>query len=109
MGKPDSYMSHIHAEDAAAAVVHALKAPAGVYNIAEDEPMRRAELGNVIAAIEGLGQPSLPEPMSGEVPGSVEALMRSQRISNARFKEKTGWVAEYPSVREGWQQLLGSQ
>jgi hypothetical protein len=46
--------------------------------------------------------------MSGEVPGSVEALMRSQRISNARFKEKTGWVAEYPSVREGWQQLLGS-
>ena len=108
MGKPDSYMSHIHAEDAASAVVYALEAVAGIYNIAEDEPMRRIELGNAVAAIEGVGQPSLPEPMSGEVPGSVEALMRSQRISNARFRDVTGWVPQYPSVREGWQELLGA-
>ncbi len=107
MGMPDSYMSHIHAEDAASAVVYALKAAAGIYNIAEDEPMRRAALGNAVAAIEGVDQPSLPEPMSGEVPGSVEALMRSQRISNARFKDVTGWVPQYPSIREGWQELLG--
>ncbi len=107
MGMPDSYMSHIHAEDAASAVVYALKAAAGIYNIAGDEPMRRVELGNAVAAIEGVDQPSLPEPMSGEVPGSVEALMRSQRISNARFKDVTGWVPQYPSIREGWQELLG--
>jgi len=71
--------------------------------------MRRVELGNVVAEIEGVGQPSLPEPMLGEIPGSVEALMRSQRISNARFKDVTGWVSQYPSMREGWQQLLGAQ
>ena len=109
MGMPGSYMSHIHAEDAASAVVYALKAAAGIYNIAEDEPMRRAALGNAVAAIEGVDQPSLPEPMSGEVPGSVEALMRSQRISNARFKDVTSWVPQYPSIREGWRQLRAAQ
>ena len=101
MGMPGSYMSHIHAEDAASAVVYALKAAAGIYNIAEDEPMRRAALGNAVAAIEGVGQPSLPEPMSGEVPGSVEALMRSQRISNARFKDVTGLGASIPKHSRG--------
>ena len=109
MGKPDGYMSHIHAEDAACAVIYALKVAAGIYNITEDEPMRRAELGNAVAAIEGVGQPSLPKQMSGEIPGSVEALMRSQRISNRHFKDITGWVPQYPSIREGWQQLLGAQ
>ena len=106
LGDPTSYMSHIHAEDAASAVVFALTAPGGIYNVAEDEPLTRHELANTIAEIEGVAPPAPPEPMQGEIPGSLEALMRSQRISNKRFKQVTGWSPQYPSVREGWRQVL---
>ncbi len=106
IGDAASYMSHIHAEDAASAVVAALYAPAGIYNVAEDEPLRRQELANVIAGLEGVAAPAPPEPMQGEVPGSLEALMHSQRISNKHFKQTTGWSPQYPSMKEGWPQIL---
>ena len=106
LGDPSSYMSHIHAEDAASAVVSALTAPAGIYNVAEDEPPTRQELANAIAEIESTASPALPEPMQGEIPGSLEALMRSQRISNKKFKQATSWWPQYRSVKEGWHQVL---
>lgn len=106
LGDPASYMSHIHAEDAAAAVVAALNAPAGIYNIADDQPLTRQELAAAIAELEGVASPAPPEPMQGELPGSIEALTRSQRISNRHFKHTTGWTPRYPSVREGWRQIL---
>ncbi len=40
-GKPGAFMSSIHADDAAAAVVAALDAPTGIYNVADDEPLTR--------------------------------------------------------------------
>ena len=52
-------------------VASALGAPADIYNVAEDEPMRRRDLANTIAEIEGVAPPALPEAMAGEVPGPV--------------------------------------
>ncbi len=109
MGDPDGYISMVHAEDAATAVAFALDAPAGIYNVAEDEPLRRRDSANTIAEIEGVAPPALPEAMEGEVPGLIEALMRSQRISNKRFKETTGWTPQYRSVLQGWRQLITAQ
>ena len=106
LGAPTSYMSHIHAEDAASAVASALNAPAGIYNVAEDEPLTRQELASTIAELEGVARPAPPEALQGEIPGSLEALTRSQRISNRHFKQTTGWAPQYPSVREGWRQIL---
>ena len=108
LGDPAGYMSHIHAEDAAAAVVSALGAPAGIYNVADDRPLTRQELAVAIAELEGVASPAPPEPLQGELPGSIEALTRSQRISNRRFQRATGWTPRYPSVREGWRQMLNS-
>ena len=42
-GKADGYWTMLHADDVAPAVVAALDAPAGIYNVAEDEPMTRRE------------------------------------------------------------------
>jgi len=109
MGDPDGYISMVHAEDAATAVASALDAPAGIYNVADDEPLRRRDLTNTIAEIEGVAPPALPEAMGGEVPALVEALMRSQRISNRRLKEATGWAPQYRSVLQGWGQLITAQ
>ncbi len=108
LGDPAGYMSHIHAEDAATAVVAALNAPPGVYNVADDQPLTRQELATAIAELEGVAPPAPPEPMPGELPGSLEALTRSQRISNRHFQRTTGWTPRYPSLREGWQPALKS-
>ena len=40
-------------DDAASAVVAALDAPSGVYNVADDRPLRRSELASALA--EALG------------------------------------------------------
>ncbi len=71
--------------------------------------MRRRDLANTIAKIEGVAPPALPEGMAGEEPGLIEALMRSQRISNKRFKKTTGWALQYRSVLQGWSQLMTAQ
>ena len=109
MGDPEGYTSMVHAEDAATAVTSALGAPEGIYNVAEDEPMRRRDLASTIAEIEGAAPPAPPEAMDGEVPGLVEALRRAHRISNKRLKETTGWAPQYHSVAQGWRQLITAQ
>jgi nucleoside-diphosphate-sugar epimerase len=103
LGPPDGYVTTIHADDAASAVVAALDAPAGVYNVTDDEPVTRKEFGQTVAAAFGRKPPHAIPRVLGKVGGSNAApLMRSQRVSNRRFKGATGWAPTYPSVREGW-------
>ncbi len=109
IGKPESFLSMVHVEDAATAVLSALEAPADVYNIADDEPMRRRDLANAIASIEGVAPPALSVAIEGEVSERIEALMRSQRISNKRFKDTTGWSPKYRSVLQGWREVIAAQ
>jgi len=42
-GSPDAFFPSVSHDDAASAVIAALAAPAGVYNVADDEPLRRRE------------------------------------------------------------------
>ena len=49
-GPPDAYVSSIHVDDAAAAVVLAFDAPPGVYNIVDDEPLTRRDYADAFAA-----------------------------------------------------------
>jgi nucleoside-diphosphate-sugar epimerase len=104
-GSPDAYMSSIHTDDAATAVVAALEIDSGVYNVVDDEPLtRRAHLDAFGAAF---GLPELrPTPrwlirlLAGADPTRV--LTSSQRVSNRRFRDAAGWRPAYSSAREGW-------
>lgn len=104
IGALRSYQSAVHTDDAGAAVAAALDAPAGVYNVSDDEPLTRRE--NVDAFAEAFDLPHLwtiPAWVARLVGGSSStALARSHRISNAKFKGATDWVPAYPSAREGW-------
>ena len=42
-GSAESYISSVSHDDAASAVVAALGLPAGIYNVVDDEPLRRRE------------------------------------------------------------------
>ena len=103
LGPPSSYVSSIHVADAAAAVVAALHAPAGTFNIVDDEPLTKREYADAIACAAGkktwLRGPGRVASVFGD---RLTSLTRSLRISNARFRTATGWAPRYPSAREGW-------
>lgn len=103
LGEPDAYVSSIQLDDAAAAVAAALNAPSGVYNIVDDEPLTRRQHDQALAAAVGRQKITPPPAVLTKLGGNkVAALTRSQRVSNRRFKEVTGWQPSHRSTREGW-------
>jgi nucleoside-diphosphate-sugar epimerase len=103
-GKPEAYVSSIHTDDVASAAVAALDAPAGIYNVVEDDPVTRREYLDVFAAAFGLRKlrpvPSWAMRLGGR--SAAEAVSRSQRVSDRKLRDAAGWSPRYPSVREGW-------
>lgn len=104
IGPADAYFSRIDVQDAANAVIAALdKAPAGIYNVVEDDPKTRGDLLADIARQVGrkrlLKSPLwLVRLMAGR---SGLALARSQRVSNRLFKETTRWEMTAAATRTG--------
>ena len=100
-GAPDAYISSISHDDAATAVVAALDLPAGIYNVADDEPVTRRELNEVLASAVGARTPrSLPR-LVVKLLGSIGELgSRSIRISNKKLRA-SGWRPATRSLREG--------
>ena len=101
-GSPDAYFSSVHHDDAATAAAAALRLPAGVYNVADDEPVTRREYFDSLARALGV-RPPKPLPFwTRWLLGSLGMfLARSERISNRKLRA-AGWAPRYKSVREGW-------
>jgi nucleoside-diphosphate-sugar epimerase len=102
-GRPDAFISSVSHDDAARAVVAALDAPSGIYNVADDEPVWRREYFASFARALGLKEPRiLPGWMAAAFGSLGEMLARSERISNRKFRHATNWSPRYRSVREGF-------
>jgi nucleoside-diphosphate-sugar epimerase len=108
-GPRDAYLPMIWVEDAAHALVAALIAPSGVYDVVDDEPLPRGELFAAIARSVGRARlRQLPRWLMGLLAGpTAEALGRSQRLSNRRFKGVTGWQPTVPNARIGFARIAG--
>lgn len=101
-GAADAYWSSVAHHDAATAVVASLEAPAGAYNVCDDEPLTRREWADALADAAGLPRPKLMPEWIGRFGGkTAELLSRSERMSNAKLKRATGWSPRWPSAREG--------
>jgi nucleoside-diphosphate-sugar epimerase len=104
LGHPGSYQSSIHLADAGTAVAAALGAHAGVYNVADDQPLTKREFADALTAAAGVTPwirgPGRAATLFGH---RLTSLTRSVRASNSRFKAATGWAPAFPSAREGWQ------
>ena len=102
-GSPEAFFSSIHHDDAASAAVAALRAGPGTYNVVDDEPVRRREYVDALAASIGVPPPRMLPAWVTRLGGSlIELLSRSLRISNRKLREETGWAPAFPSVRDGW-------
>jgi nucleoside-diphosphate-sugar epimerase len=104
LGGAESYAPVIDADDVASAVVAALDAPAGTYDVVDDEPMTRAEQSRVLAS--AVGRRRLWSAPRWATPNRASYLAASQRVSNERFRSATGWRPASHSVRVGFPKLV---
>jgi nucleoside-diphosphate-sugar epimerase len=108
VGPADAYQPSIWVDDAAAAVVLAMeRAPAGVYDAVDDEPLTRRDLARAIADAAGRRRVlRLPWAIARLVGGEGAATIgRSQRVSNRRLREAVGWAPSVPDARAGFRRL----
>lgn len=101
-GDVDAFTSFVHIDDAAAAVVAALTAPSGIYNVAEPRPVRRADHSRALATAVGRSKlRPLPRPLVRLAGSGVTSLSRSQRISSRKLTDATGWTPKRAIV-DAW-------
>lgn len=110
IGRGDNYVAHLHIADTATAIAAALTAPAGTYNVSDDTPVtKRNELNTLATAINARAPRSIPRWIAKSVVGPAAGLLTiSHRVSNARFKDTTGWEPTFPSVLEGWDHVIAT-
>ncbi len=102
LGDPQSWMHVVHPDDIGSAVVHALDAPSGHYNVGA-EPVRRGEFARVLAEASGGPAPRrLPGWVERLGSDKLEILTRSNRVSSRRFTDATGWTPRWPSLSTRW-------
>lgn len=103
MGHADGYVSSIHVADGGAAVAAALHAPAGTYNIVDDEPLTKRNYAEALAEAAKtsmwLRAPGRAALLLGD---RSTSLTRSLRVSNSKFRASTGWAPLYANARDGW-------
>ena len=109
LGRPDAYFPMVTHDDAAAAVVAAVDAPAGTYNVVDDQPFTHRAIADVLGRILGTRPPRLLPAWAAKLGGSLgETLARSLRVSNAKLKGATGWTPSVPNVEDGLRRVVAA-
>lgn len=107
--RPGDHVPTVWLDDAAAAVVAALGAPAGTYNVVDDDPPTRQESDTALAALVGRSRLRAPAaPLVRHLPLSAP-LGRSVRPSNRRLREATGWAPAVRAGVDGWRLVAGAR
>ena len=107
VGDGENYVSSIHVDDAVTAHLAALELPEGTYNVVDDEPATSLELMSAQAAAVGGRPPRKIPTWLGRVVlrDAFGVLAVSQRVSNHRLREVSGWVPSHPNAVDGAQTL----
>jgi nucleoside-diphosphate-sugar epimerase len=110
IGEGTGHISWLHLDDAASATVLAVEQQArGAFNIVDDEPAPASEWLPHLATCAGAKRPMrvptwLSRPLGGEV--AVRVMTEGRGFSNAKAKAQLGWQLQYPSWREGFEEVL---
>jgi nucleoside-diphosphate-sugar epimerase len=98
VGNPDKWLNLIYVVDGVRAVVAAEEKgwPGGIYNICENEPVRRLEFFGALARVLGAPEPRFVEPPHG---ASLAHELANRRISNLRMREELSVEPLFESCR----------
>src|SRR5680860_377799 len=102
IGSPSDWVHAVHTDDLGSAVVAALEAPSGVYNVGA-EPVRWADY--VQGYADAVGKPSgdFMGPLLRRLSGArSEPMTRSLRVSSDLFVSQTGWAPRRPAFDASW-------
>jgi nucleoside-diphosphate-sugar epimerase len=109
IGRPDAWANVVHTDDIGSAVLSALHAPSGVYNVGA-EPVRRSDLVAGFAAAVGVPPTGFLGPVMRRLAGHrLEPLTRSLRISSDHFAASTGWSPSRSAFDAGWLDAVASR
>lgn len=102
IGRPDQWSHLIHEDDLGSAVLAALIAPSGVYNVGA-APVLRGEIVEAYAQAAGVEEAAFLGPVLRRLAGSrVEPLTRSLRVCSTLFTAQTGWQPRRPTFDAAW-------
>jgi nucleoside-diphosphate-sugar epimerase len=102
LGRPDAWSHVVHTDDLGPAVLAALHAPSGVYNVGA-EPVRRRDLVAGYASAAGVAPTGYLGPVLRRLAGRrVEPLTRSLRICSEHYSAQTGWAPTRPVFGPDW-------
>jgi nucleoside-diphosphate-sugar epimerase len=105
VGDPEAFISFVHMDDAAGAVLAALDAPPGTYNVAEPDPVRRDAHREMLAKVVGRSQlRPVQDPLEGSGVRTAASLGRSHRISSQHLRDVSSWVPAIHCV-DCWKEL----
>ncbi len=93
-GDGGDYISLVHVEDMADAVVRAVESDlaAQIFSIVDDYPVTYRELYEYIAKVNAVSPPAFDGP----------PLLPGFRVSNARARRVLGWSPRFKDYRAGW-------
>lgn len=102
LGSPDGWVHPLHTDDIGPAVLAALTAPGGVYNVGA-EPVRRRDLVRGYAAAVGRDSVGFLGPLGQRLSGRrAEPATRSLRVSSEHFRAQTGWTPRRAHFDASW-------
>ena len=102
VGRPDQWSHLVHSDDLGPAVLAALHAPKGVYNVGA-APVLRGELVDGYAKAVDADAGAFMGPVLRRLAGPrAEPLTRSLRVSSDHFSAQTGWQPSRPTFDPAW-------
>jgi len=104
---PDQVFSRVHVDDIAGGIIASFAGPAGVYNLADDEPCHQNILVEWGCAMLGAPLPPLQSlDEAGLSPAARAFYAENRRVANGKAKRLLGWTPRYPGFREGLASLI---
>ncbi len=99
---PEQVFSRVHVDDIAGGVIASFRGPAGIYNLADDEPCHQNRLVEWGCAMLGAPLPPLQSlDEAGLSPAARAFYAENRRVANGKAKRLLGWNPRYPGFREG--------
>ena len=102
LGAPEGWAHVVHTDDLGPAVLAALNAPSGVYNVGA-QPVRRHDLIGGFSMAAGRESIDFMSPLLRRLGGvRLEPLGRSLRVCSERFTDGTGWTPRRATFGPSW-------